>query len=79
MATILCTAVGYDAQSKDGYWAYGAVEYCVKMLKCLPDFGMITNSYKSDILEAYHLGLTVGIDAHKSFDPRVFCVPAGNL
>lgn len=41
MATIICNAKGYDAQAKDGYWAYGAVEYCVNTLKCLPNFGKI--------------------------------------
>lgn len=41
MATIICNAKGYDAQAKDGYWAYGAIEYCVNTVKCLPNFGEI--------------------------------------
>ena len=36
MCTIICSAKGYPQSSKDGYWAYGAVDYCLNTLKCLP-------------------------------------------
>lgn len=41
MCTIICSAKGYPQSSKDGYWAYGAVDYCLNTLKCLPSQGTI--------------------------------------
>ncbi|WP_458863448.1 S-layer homology domain-containing protein [Acidaminobacterium chupaoyuni] len=43
MATIICNAKGYTCGEKDGYWAYGALDYCINTLKCLPSQGNITS------------------------------------
>lgn len=42
MATIICSAKGAPQKNQNGYWAYGAVDYCVNTLKCLPSKGAIT-------------------------------------
>jgi len=42
MATIICAALGAPQKNQNGYWAYGAVEYCINTLKCLPSRGEIT-------------------------------------
>ena len=42
MATIICSALGAPQKNQNGYWAYGAVEYCINTLKCLPSQGDIT-------------------------------------
>lgn len=42
MATIICSALGAPQKNQDGYWAYGAVDYCINTLKCLPSQGDIT-------------------------------------
>lgn len=44
MSQIICNALGYETEAKDGYWAYGAVDYCINSLHCLPDFGPIVKS-----------------------------------
>ena len=41
MATIICSAKGAPQKNQNGYWAYGAVEYCINTLKCLPSQGEI--------------------------------------
>lgn len=47
MATIIANAKGHESSSKDGYWAYGAVDYCINTLKCLPDDGAISTAIYS--------------------------------
>ena len=42
MATIICNAKGIEPEGKNGYWAYGALDYCKNKLKCLPDLGELT-------------------------------------
>lgn len=42
MATIICSALGAPQKNQNGYWAYGAVDYCINTLKCLPSQGDIT-------------------------------------
>lgn len=42
MATIICNAKGVEPDGKNGYWAYGALDYCKNKLKCLPDLGELT-------------------------------------
>lgn len=42
MAKIISSVKGYKGEAKNGYWAYGAIEYCINTLECLPDFGDIT-------------------------------------
>ena len=42
MATIICNAKGVEPEGKNGYWAYGALDYCKNKLKCLPDLGELT-------------------------------------
>ena len=42
MATIICNAKGVEPDGKNGYWAYGALDYCKNKLKCLPDLGKLT-------------------------------------
>ena len=42
MATIICSALGAPQKNQNGYWAYGAVEYCINTLKGLPSQGDIT-------------------------------------
>lgn len=44
MATIICSALGAPQRNQNGYWAYGAVDYCINTLKCLPNQGSITAS-----------------------------------
>lgn len=44
MATIIANINGYPEKAQNGYWAYGAVDYCVNTLKCLPDLGKINNA-----------------------------------
>ena len=41
MAAIISNAIGYEGYTKDGFWAYGYVDYCVNTLKCLPSHGAI--------------------------------------
>ena len=41
MCTIICSVKGYPQSAKNGYWAYGAVDYCLNTLKCLPSYGEI--------------------------------------
>lgn len=41
MATIICSAKGAPQKNQNGYWAYGAVDYCINTLKCLPSQGKI--------------------------------------
>ena len=42
MATIICNAKGIEPEGKNGYWAYGALDYCKNKLKCLPGLGELT-------------------------------------
>ena len=42
MATIICNATGVEPEGKNGYWAYGTLDYCKNKLKCLPDLGELT-------------------------------------
>ena len=42
MATVVCSAKGYAASTQNGYWGYGAVDYCLNTLKCLPNFGAVS-------------------------------------
>ena len=42
MATIICNAKGVEPEGKNGYWAYGTLDYCKNKLKCLPDLGELT-------------------------------------
>lgn len=115
MATIISNALGYEGYSKDGFWAYGYVEYCINTLKCLPSHGainaanysvpitreltvhMLINSigvknstgfekpitvndipdidkadsrYVDAIVAAFRNGMTVGVDANKTFNPK---------
>ena len=42
MATIICNAKGVEPDGKNGYWAYGALDYCKNKLKCLPGLGELT-------------------------------------
>lgn len=55
MCTIICSAKGYPQSSKDGYWAYGAVDYCLNTLKCLPSQGTI-NKDNYSVLVTRELG-----------------------
>jgi hypothetical protein len=43
MATIICNALGYPSGTKNGYWAYNAVEHCID-IKVLPSQGEITSA-----------------------------------
>ena len=42
VAQILCNAREEETAPANGFWAYGAVERCRDVLKCLPDLGAIT-------------------------------------
>lgn len=75
MAKIICSAKGYKGATKNGYWAYGVVEYCIKTLDCLPDLGAITAAnYEKNCsreLAFYMLekGLGAGPDAELTQQP----------
>lgn len=69
MATIICSAKGAPQKNQNGYWAYGAVEYCINTLKCLPSQGEINaENYAVPCTRelAYYMlmnGLGVGAEA----------------
>ena len=42
VAAIISNVLGYEGYTKDGFWAYGYVDYCVNTLKCLPSHGAIS-------------------------------------
>lgn len=42
MATIIANAKGHGESNQAGYWAYGALDYCITELKCLPSQGEIS-------------------------------------
>lgn len=44
MAQIVCNALGHEGETKNGYWAYGVLDYCLNGLECLPDFGEINRT-----------------------------------
>lgn len=41
MANIVCKTLGREGYTKDGYWAYGVLDYCINVIQCLPDHGAI--------------------------------------
>ena len=75
MAKIICSAKGYKGGTKNGYWAYGVVDYCINDLQCLPNLGAITaanyNKNCSRELAFYMLenGLGAGPDAELTQKP----------
>lgn len=77
MCTIICSAKGYPQSSKDGYWAYGAVDYCLNTLKCLPSQGAINkDNYSVPITRelGYYMlmtGLGKGPDADGKANPQL--------
>lgn len=77
MATIICSAKGVPQENKNGYWAYGAVDYCINTLKCLPNLGDINATNYSVPCSrelAYYMlmtGLGVGPDATATPNPQL--------
>ncbi|WP_297719004.1 S-layer homology domain-containing protein [Intestinimonas sp.] len=77
MCTIICAAKGYPQSSKDGYWAYGAVDYCLNTLKCLPNYGAINKeNYSVPVTRelAYYMlmtGLGKGPEAEGKANPQM--------
>lgn len=77
MATIICSAKGVSQENKNGYWAYGAVDYCINTLKCLPNLGDINATNYSVPCSrelAYYMlmtGLGVGPDATATPNPQL--------
>lgn len=77
MATIICSAKGVVQKSENNYWAYGAVDYCINTLKCLPNLGDINAANYSVPCSrelAYYMlmtGLGVGADATATPNPQL--------
>lgn len=59
MATIICRAKGYPLRSRNEYWAYDAIYYCIYEFKCYPWMGNVIDEWHYDIPctreVAYHM------------------------
>ncbi len=49
MAMMICKAKGYDAQPQNGYWAYGAVDYCTNTLDCLSWYDNVISAERDSV------------------------------
>jgi hypothetical protein len=118
MATIICNALGYPSGTKNGYWAYDAVEHCIDIkvlpsqgeitsanysVPCtrelavymfvkafgvanegttyryidgsliteyIPDWGYVSDEYRTEVLNAYRYGIIEGVDSDHNFKPK---------
>ena len=80
MATIICSALGAPQKNQNGYWAYGAVDYCVNTLKCLPSQGTITaDNYAVPCTRelAYYMQMTsLGVSPEETGTPNNTLLPS---
>lgn len=80
MATIICSALGAPQKNQNGYWAYGAVDYCVNTLKCLPSQGAITaDNYAVPCtreLAYYMLMTSLGVSPEATGTPNNTLLPS---
>lgn len=80
MATIICSALGAPQKNQNGYWAYGAVDYCINTLKCLPSQGDITaDNYAVPCtreLAYYMLMTSLGVGPNANATPNNTLLPS---
>ena len=80
MATIICSALGAPQKNQNGYWAYGAVDYCINTLKCLPSQGDITaDNYAVPCTRelAYYMLMTgLGVGPNANATPNNTLLPS---
>ncbi len=68
LATIVTRAMGEETYTENGYWAYGALNYCINELKCMPSFGdIITKNY--DVVCTRELAAYVLVNSIGSHNP----------